>query len=108
MKSLLIALAVLALAPAPSQAANHEASKAGNASAPASMAEGEVRRVDKETGKITLRHGEIKALDMPAMTMVFRVREAALLDKVKAGDKVRFIAQRVNGAFTLTEIERAE
>ena len=66
---------------------------------------GEVRKVDKDARKITLRHGEIKQLDMPAMSMVFQVKDPAMLDKVKAGDKVKFKAENAGGAMTLTEIE---
>ena len=69
------------------------------------MIDGEVRKVDKDARKITLRHPEIKQLDMPAMTMVFRVKDPALLDKVKAGDKVKFKAEGAGGTFTVTEIE---
>ena len=72
------------------------------------MAEGEVRKVDKDARKITLRHGEIKQLDMPPMTMVFQVRDPSLLDKVKAGDQVKFKAESRGGAFTISEIERAK
>lgn len=63
------------------------------------QADGEVRRVDKDQAKITLRHGPITgALEMPAMNMVFRVRDPALLDKLKAGDKGRFaIAKDAQG-----------
>jgi Cu/Ag efflux protein CusF len=67
---------------------------AASAFAQATMTEGEVRKVDKSRGKITLKHGEIKNLDMPPMTMVFGVRDKALLDKVKAGDKVKFAADK--------------
>lgn len=69
------------------------------------MAEAEVRRVDTAGKKISLRHGEIKNLDMPPMTMVFQVSDPAMLDKVKAGDKVRFTADQVNGAYTVMSIE---
>lgn len=69
------------------------------------MTEGEVRKVDIETRKITLRHGEIKNLGMPAMSMVFQVKDPAMLDQVKAGDKVRFRAEKMNGALTVTNIE---
>ena len=69
------------------------------------MSDGEVRRVDKEAGKLTLRHGEIKNLDMPPMTMVFQVRDKALLDQVKPGDKVRFSAEKVEGKYTVTHME---
>jgi Cu/Ag efflux protein CusF len=72
------------------------------------LADGEVRKVDKDAGKITLRHGEIKALDMPPMTMVFRVSDPAMLDRVKAGDKVRFTADKVGGQYTITRMERVE
>ncbi len=68
-------------------------------------AEGEVRRVDKSAAKITLKHGEIKNLDMPPMTMVFAVRDKALLDKVKAGDKVTFTAAQDGGTYVLTSVE---
>ncbi len=76
-------------------------------SAPA-MTDAEVRKVDKDAAKITLRHGEIKNLEMPAMTMVFQVKDKAMLDQVKAGDKVRFTADKVGGAFTITQIEAAK
>jgi Cu/Ag efflux protein CusF len=71
----------------------------------ADMTEGEVRKIDKEAGKLTLRHAEIKSLDMPAMTMVFTVKDKAVLDKLQPGDKVRFKATNDGGKFTVTEIE---
>jgi Cu(I)/Ag(I) efflux system protein CusF len=71
------------------------------------LAEGEVRKVDKEGKKLTLKHGPMKNLDMPAMTMVFQVKEDALLDKVQAGDKVRFQAEKIDGKFTVTRLEAA-
>lgn len=72
--------------------------------APAPESAGEVRRIDKSNSKITLRHGPIKNLDMPAMTMVFQVREPALLEALKVGDKVRFSTESVNGAYFVTHI----
>lgn len=69
------------------------------------LAFGEVKKIDKETGKITIKHGPLANLDMPAMTMVFRVKDNAMLDQVKAGDKVGFVAEKVNGALTVTRIE---
>lgn len=71
------------------------------------MAEAEVRRVDKDAKKITLKHGPIKNLDMPGMTMVFQVRDAALLDKVAAGDRIRFTAEQRQGAYVVTSVEKA-
>ena len=69
------------------------------------QAQGEVRKVDKAAGKISLKHGEIKNLDMPPMSMVFQVKDRALLDKVKAGDKVSFTADQIDGNYTLITIE---
>lgn len=76
------------------------------AQTPAAMTEAEVRKVDKDAGKITLKHGEIKNLGMPPMTMVFRVSDPRLLDKVVAGDKIVFTAENVNGQFTVTSLEK--
>ena len=76
-----------------------------SADAAQALTAGEVRKVDKSTQKITLKHGEIKNLDMPPMTMVFQVQDAALLDKVQAGDQVRFTADKINGAFVVLSIE---
>jgi len=70
-------------------------------------AEAEIRRVDKAARKISLRHGEIRNLDMPPMTMVFQVRDAALLEGLQAGQKVRFTAVQENGAYWVTRIEAA-
>jgi len=75
------------------------------AAAHQAMADGEIRKVDAATKKITIKHGELKNLDMPPMTMVFQVKDPAMLDKVKAGDKVKFRADKINGAYTVVEIE---
>jgi Cu/Ag efflux protein CusF len=70
------------------------------------LANGEIRKVDKKAGTVTIKHGPIKAIDMPAMTMVFQVKEAAMLDRVKAGDKVKFQAEMAaGGKVTVTQIE---
>jgi Cu/Ag efflux protein CusF len=69
------------------------------------MSSGEVRKIDKDAQKITLKHGEIKSMDMPGMTMVFKVLDPTLLDKVKVGDKVRFNAEKRDGAIVVTDIE---
>jgi Cu(I)/Ag(I) efflux system protein CusF len=72
------------------------------------MVDGEIRKVDKEAGKITIRHGELKDLGMPAMTMVFRAKDPGMLDQVKAGDKVKFVAEKVGGAFMLVKLENVQ
>ena len=72
------------------------------------LAEGEVRKVDKDAGKITLKHGPIPSLDMPGMTMVFRVKDAGMLNAVKRGDKVKFDAGKEGGQYVVTRIEQAK
>ena len=67
--------------------------------------DGEVRKVDAAHGKLTIRHAEIKNLDMPPMTMVFGVSDEKLLDKVQAGDKVRFTATGEGGKYTVTDLQ---
>jgi len=77
------------------------------AQANTALTEGEIRKVDKDAKKITIKHGPIRNLDMPAMTMVFQVKDPAMLGQVKAGDKVKFAAESVGGAITVTKIEAA-
>ncbi len=72
------------------------------------MSSGEVKKIDKEAQKITLKHGPIKNLDMPGMTMVFKVVDPSLLDKVKAGDQVKFTAEHQGSAMVVTAIETAK
>ena len=69
------------------------------------MVDGEIRKVDVAAKKLTIKHGELKNLDMPAMTMVFQVKDPAMLEKVKVGDKVKFRADKIGGAYTVVEIE---
>lgn len=76
--------------------------------AQAAMTEGSVEKIDQAAGKITLNHGPIKNLDMEAMKMVFRVKEASMLNGLKVGQKVKFEADRVNGQITVTRIEKAK
>ena len=81
---------------------------AAPAAATTSFTDAEVRKVDKEAKKITLKHGEIKNLEMPGMTMVFAVKDEAMLDRVKAGDKVQFKAIDDGGKLTVVEIQAAK
>jgi Cu(I)/Ag(I) efflux system protein CusF len=78
--------------------------------APAEMklVEGLVKRVDKSAAKVTLAHGPLTNLGMDmAMTMAFRVKDAAWLDQMKVGDRIRFVADNVNGALTVVKFEPA-
>ncbi len=78
---------------------------AGVALAQAPSTEAEVRRIDTAHGKITLKHGPIANLQLPAMTLVFRVADPAMLTRVKAGDTVNFSAEKIEGQYTITSIE---
>lgn len=89
-------------------AAHHPSAASAPSSAPAAdFTDGEVRKIDSANAKLTVRHAEIKSLDMPAMTMVFGVRDKALLDGLKPGDKVRFKAvDEGGGKLVITELKR--
>lgn len=90
---------------------NHGAQTSAAASSEATdtdsqeLSEGEVTRWDERTQKVTLRHGELKNLNMPPMTMVFRLQDASQASQIKVGDKVRFRAEQVNGAFVATQLQ---
>jgi Cu(I)/Ag(I) efflux system protein CusF len=71
-----------------------------------SMSDGEVRKIDMDAKKITLRHGPIANLGMPSMTMVFQVKDPAMLEQVKPGDKVRFSAEKSGGAYVVTKLQK--
>jgi len=77
----------------------------GATAALAQLAEGEIRKVDKNAKKITIKHGPVPSIDMPPMTMVFQVKDPALLDKVKAGDRVKFQAEKQGDTYVVTVIE---
>ena len=69
------------------------------------MTAGEVRKVDKDSKKITIKHGEIKNLDMPAMTMVFQVKDLTILDNLSPGDKVKFKVLKTDGGLVITDLQ---
>ena len=87
-------------------AASHESH--GSAAGKTAMVEGEVRKVDADAQKVTIKHGPIRNLDMPPMTMVFRVKDPAMLERMKAGAKIRFNAEKIRGAYTVTELEEVK
>jgi Cu/Ag efflux protein CusF len=102
--ALTLGIALAGPSPLVAQHAGHGAGSAATASA--ALADGEIRKVDKDAKKITIKHGPIANLDMPPMTMVFQVKDPALLDTVKAGDKVRFRAEKEGGAYVVTKVEK--
>lgn len=88
-------------------ASYHPTQSAASTASADRWAEGEVRRIDTTARKITLRHGDIPDLDMPPMTMVFQVRDPALLQGLQPGARVRFRAQKANGTYIVTDIKAA-
>ena len=102
----LIAFASLAGLPAYAAGdhAGHGTAQAG--AAEMQMVDGQVKKVDKAAGKVTLSHGPLANLNMPAMTMVFAVRDKRLLDGLKVGDAVGFTVQREGSQYVLIRIER--
>lgn len=101
--------AALAIAAPASAQMNHdhgaEHMPAAKADSQAAAAEGMIKKIDKAAGKITITHGPLESLGMPPMTMAFRAADPAMLEQVKPGDKVRFIANRVKGVFVVETLE---
>jgi Cu/Ag efflux protein CusF len=92
------------------QMQDHAAQSAAPAASqddPNALADGEVKKVDKDAGKLTVQHAPLINLGMAGMTMVFKVQDSAMLDQVKAGDKIRLRVERINGAFTVTKLQAA-
>ncbi|WP_291988247.1 copper-binding protein [Candidatus Accumulibacter sp. ACC007] len=113
MKSLFPAVSLLALLVAnpvlaASEHDSHHPAGSSAASVKAAASEGTVKKVDKAAGKITIKHGPLANLGMPPMTMAFRVSDPAMLDQVKAGEKVSFTAENVGDALTVTALEPAK
>ncbi len=78
------------------------------AASTAALTDGEVRKVDKAAGKITIKHGPMPKFDMPPMTMAYRVKDKAMLDGLKSGDKIKFDVDGVGGEFTVLRLEKAK
>ena len=98
-----VALAAQALA---HEGHDHERQGAASVTAAAGpLSDGEVKKIDKSAAKVTIKHGPLQNLDMPAMTMVFKVKDPAMLDALKVGDKIHFAAEKVHGSLTLTQWE---
>ena len=68
------------------------------------MSDGEIKKVDKDTGRLTIKHGPLENLGMPGMTMVFGVKDVSALDVLKAGDKIKFVAEKLEGRYVVTQL----
>ena len=110
--SILIAVSLLGAALAfPAGADDSHGHHATNEAQPAAAAsaawtEGEVRKVDKAAGKLTIKHGPMPKFDMPPMTMAYRGKDKAMLDRLKPGDKIKFDVDGVGGEFTVLRLEK--
>jgi Cu/Ag efflux protein CusF len=72
------------------------------------LVDGVITRIDQAAGKVSIRHGPLKKFDMDeGMTMVFRLKDPAMLKGFKVGDKVKFDVERIDGLFTITRLEKA-
>ncbi len=71
--------------------------------------DGEVKKIDEGAGKVTLKHGPAKSLGMDeGMTMVYRVKDPAMLKQVKIGDKVKFEAENADSGIVVTKLQKAK
>jgi len=108
MKKLLFvtALALGAAAPSFAQHAGHGTAKPA-ATAAGELADGEVRRIDRSRGTVLLKHGEIRSVNMGAMTMAFKLKDPAMADQIKEGDKVKFTVEHKGDDLIVTSIRKA-
>lgn len=85
-----------------------QAAPAATKAAELPLVDAEVRRVDTAQNKLALRHQHIPNLDMPPMSMVFQVADPALLNGLKAGDKLRVTIDEIDGAYTVLSVQPAQ
>jgi len=115
---LALSLTLAGMLPASVRAADSHDAHAGHGMTSASSAnavntadstlvDGQVKKIDKAGGKITVSHGPLTNLNMPAMTMVFRVNLADWLEQLQPEEKIRFVADSINGALTIVRLETA-
>ncbi len=107
--ALVFGLALAPVLPALAAEHNHDGHAMGQGQPMANMAaawaDGTVKKINPDAGKVTITHGPLSSLDMPAMTMVFRVKDPTWLEQMKPGDRIRFVVERLNGALTVTDIQ---
>jgi len=100
--SLLLALSLPAIAQH-----DHGAHKAGAMQA-APLSDGLVKKIDKAAGEVVIQHGQLDSIGMPPMTMAFGVADKAWLNKLKAGDKIRFAAEMKGSSPIVSRYEMAK
>ena len=103
--SILVALSLAAPFPALAQS-NHMILAQAKAPAPSvAWSDGVVKTIHKQEGQMTIAHGPLVNLGMGKMTMTFRVKTPALMEGIKEGSKIRFVAENVNGELTVVALE---
>ena len=75
------------------------------ANAQVQYTKGVVKKVNAKSGKVTIIHEELLDLGMPAMTMVFRVADEAMLEQLEPGENIEFVAERLKGKITVTDVK---
>jgi len=103
--ALLAALALLPLASRAAQPGSAATTTVASSAAPAPLVDGLVKRVDPAGARVTVAHGPIPNIGMPAMTMVFRLKDPSWAARLKAGEQIRFSADEVNGQLIITRLE---
>ena len=108
--SILLAVSMLGAAFALQASADdshtHRTMHAAAAAASSALTDGEVRKVDQAAGKVTIKHGPMPKFDMPAMTMVYRVKDKAVLEGLKPGDRIKFDVDGAGSEFTVLRLEQ--
>ena len=103
--SILVALSLAVPFPALAQS-NHMIHTQAKAPAPSvAWSDGVVKTIYKQEGQMTIAHGPLVNLGMGKMTMTFRVKTPALMEGIKEGSKIRFVAENVNGELTVVALE---
>lgn len=103
-KNLFVAVSLLAGLSLSHAAEENHAEHASHAAPEAAMSQGEIKKIRADLGKITIKHGPLENLGMPGMTMIFQVKDQAMLTQVKEGDHIRFVADKVDGGYTVTQM----
>jgi Cu/Ag efflux protein CusF len=79
------------------------------ATAPASpeWVNAEITKLDLAKKRVTLKHAPIASIKMDAMTMPFKLKDVALLDGYKLGDKLQFVVKNDDGDLFITQVRKA-
>ena len=68
-------------------------------------AKGVVTRVDSGKGTVTIKHEPVASLSWPSMTMAFKVKDKAMLEKLKKDQKVDFEFVQQGKDYVVTSVK---